>query len=748
MLNLLERQWIRRRPSLRTAFILLFSMAFLLVFAISLPSESLLKNTPALILFVFEGAILGYILSLVRWKPFWCIAYTLIIILLTACQQSAHMMPPLGTLPFWDWLTRFNWEMYLFLARVSNWLENIVHLKAFQDPAWMTFILIVQAELMGAWFVWMLHRYRRLWLSALPLLLYIAFYGYTGQAESTNVLYALIFLVCLTAMYYFENLQQQWQSRGVDYPESLWQDWSVAVVLMCALVMPLAYLAPKVATPEGWQEIHNWYEEVQRSAGNENAGLTSHGQGGQTGSIYIGERYLGAPDVGKIGAPLPQSDALAMWIRSTDPTPRNWRAAIFSTYTGTGWEPAQETALDTPISYDPLQQIPLGFKALDQTFVLSGHYGGDLFSPGDPAEVFAQGLEIVKVQPDGSTLLKGDISRYEIVSLVPNVSAERLRAGYANIPEDIAQTYLQLPEDLPERVKLLTRGLVIGKNNQLDQVVAVQNYLRSTIPYDLNTPPPPEGEDVVDYFLFEAPSGFCTYYASSIAVMLRILGIPARVVTGYAAGSYIVQQGVFQVPGNAAHAWVEVYFGTYGWIPFEPTPAYEIPFYAQAQMVVAPPQALPQQQAAHQIFWLNAGLTLLGLALAAGMGTIAWRAWQTRRMIARFTHHPVARIYLAIRYRLQTIGLTSSPARTPREFLSDAAIPLAAYPRVGAYLQLCTELLEQAVYSSLAPDTEQVRALRNARHAARPDWLRMSLNMGLQKIRQLAAALKRSPLRE
>ncbi|HNG20294.1 MAG TPA: transglutaminase-like domain-containing protein, partial [Candidatus Obscuribacter sp.] len=84
------------------------------------------------------------------------------------------------------------------------------------------------------------------------------------------------------------------------------------------------------------------------------------------------------------------------------------------------------------------------------------------------------------------------------------------------------------------------------------------------------TAPPPD-KDPLEYFLFEIKEGYCDYYASAMATMLRSVGIPARTASGYAEGTFDEESKVFFVTAADAHTWVEVYFPEYGWVEFEPT---------------------------------------------------------------------------------------------------------------------------------------------------------------------------------
>ncbi|HOV27026.1 MAG TPA: transglutaminase domain-containing protein [Pseudobacteroides sp.] len=134
--------------------------------------------------------------------------------------------------------------------------------------------------------------------------------------------------------------------------------------------------------------------------------------------------------------------------------------------------------------------------------------------------------------------------------------------------------YLQLPESLPKRVKDLAKEVTSGKDNRYDKVKAIESYLSKNYKYTLTPPNTPSGRDFVDYFLFDIKKGYCTYYATSMVVMLRSIGIPARYVEGYIVSSGSKKGNEYHITNEKAHAWVEAYFEGFGWIRFEPTSAY------------------------------------------------------------------------------------------------------------------------------------------------------------------------------
>jgi len=146
-----------------------------------------------------------------------------------------------------------------------------------------------------------------------------------------------------------------------------------------------------------------------------------------------------------------------------------------------------------------------------------------------------------------------------------------LRAAGRAYPDFIQQRYVALPPQVPERVYALARELTSAAPTPFDEAKAIETYLRKTYPYSLDIPVPPAGADVADYFLFNLKTGYCDYYATAMAVMARSVGLPARLVMGYASGNYNYSTAEYIVTAANAHAWVEIYFPGAGWVEFEPT---------------------------------------------------------------------------------------------------------------------------------------------------------------------------------
>ena len=166
------------------------------------------------------------------------------------------------------------------------------------------------------------------------------------------------------------------------------------------------------------------------------------------------------------------------------------------------------------------------------------------------------------------TLRKDSV--YTVTSAVSLAPPSTLRTDNTNYPDWVKQRFLQVPDELPRRVRRLAEHVAGTQKNEFDRASAIEAYLRQ-FPYNSQIAAPPPGTDGVDYFLFDVKQGYCDYYASAMVMMLRSIGVPARFVAGYAPGEFNNQSEAYVVLEQNAHAWVEVFFPSYGWVQFEPT---------------------------------------------------------------------------------------------------------------------------------------------------------------------------------
>jgi len=175
----------------------------------------------------------------------------------------------------------------------------------------------------------------------------------------------------------------------------------------------------------------------------------------------------------------------------------------------------------------------------------------------------------------GGTVYNADrdrsITTYDGTSDLVQPAPALLRASSNEFPRSLALRYLQLPA-LDPRISELARQITANAATSYDKAVAIEQYLRSHYAYTLQLGSR-SPKDPIAYFLFERKAGHCEYFASSMAVMLRAAGVPARIVNGFRGGEFNDLTGNYLVRGRDAHSWVEVYFPGQGWAAFDPTPS-------------------------------------------------------------------------------------------------------------------------------------------------------------------------------
>ena len=248
--------------------------------------------------------------------------------------------------------------------------------------------------------------------------------------------------------------------------------------------------------------------------------------------------------------------------RSSQPT--YWRTAAFDSYTGTGWERNTETE-----PYDP----PLasnGFERVEYNVTLN-RSATALPVPWQPTTV--SGLDGGSLQVSAEGGLESDSrlsagTTFTGVSNKPPSTPGLLREANGSQPAGFDR-YTELPSDVPPRLATQTGNIVADADNRYEAAEAVKNWLREEKAYSLEAYR--DSDQVADTFVFEMDAGYCEYFATAMATMLRTQDIPTRYAVGYSSGQF-VGNDTYQVRGMNAHAWVEVYFPDLGWVQFDPTP--------------------------------------------------------------------------------------------------------------------------------------------------------------------------------
>jgi len=438
--------------------------------------------------------------------------------------------------------------------------------------------LLVTTEALG--------RGRAFWTIGLGLLLFGTQWGWYFEPAAGYFQAYVILALMLWVLGQAAQRDARWRAEG---RHAGWRSGVVpalAAVLAAALV---AALLPSHFTPVTLGELGRRIQEIVPALSNFRGGGVFD-PGGDFSLAATGF----APELGRLGGPVVPDDRVALRVRTDGPLSQTLylRGAALLTYTGSSWERGESPEL-VP-GADGLLPSQLASDALSRSLRLEVtqelDFGRTIFHVLEPRRV--EFLPGYLADAEGNLRAEqpiGDQS-YAVTARLPLYSREQILASNGEVGPDLAR-YLQLPS-LPSRVGVLTRGIAGQADHPYQQAEAIERYLRS-LTYTLTPPPTPLGRDFVDYFLFDLGQGYCTYFASAMVVMLRELGIPARFVEGYAipaSTSFTVDAlggYVYEVRNSLAHAWVEAYFPTYGWVTFDPTPRSDLPLIARSAFISA-----------------------------------------------------------------------------------------------------------------------------------------------------------------
>lgn len=246
--------------------------------------------------------------------------------------------------------------------------------------------------------------------------------------------------------------------------------------------------------------------------------------------------------------------------------PAYWRTTAYDVYDGDGWVRSSDA--------DRLEGIPMAGERETLTHEVTFERPSSVVPAAwRPVSADVSSGDRVRYGPENGMHLDGTAEPGETVvveSELPVTDPDVLAGAGTDYPAEIEDRYTALPDDVPTRVHDRTAAITADADGPYETATTVETWLRANHDYSLDVPPP-EG-NVADEVLFERDEAYCAYFASTMTVMLRSEGIPARYAVGYNSGER-VGDDEYVVRGMHAHAWVEVYFPEVGWVPFEPTPA-------------------------------------------------------------------------------------------------------------------------------------------------------------------------------
>ncbi|MEM8614251.1 MAG: DUF3488 and DUF4129 domain-containing transglutaminase family protein [Cyanobacteria bacterium P01_H01_bin.105] len=394
-----------------------------------------------------------------------------------------------------------------------------------------------------------------------------------------------------------------------------------------------------------------------------------------------------------------------------------WRVMAFDSYTGQGWEVSRgDNLVDlnrSPFSY---RFIPVPFNALGptqevvQTYTMVKDFQNLVPILYAPQAIYFPADELA-TDPEGALRASGALPEgltYTVVSQVPIRDPERLNQSSTNYSDTIQQHYLQVPDNIRDRIRTETERWLATAEEPLTTPYEKASFLAQVLRenYTIQTDLPyfEEGEDLVNAFLFKYQGGTRDQFSTVLTIMLRSVGIPTRLATGFGPGQFNPFTGFYIVRNTDAYALSEVYFPGQGWFYFNPIPDSLLlspdanganPFSVLRQLwrilvgVLPTPVAQFVQrgfqllialigelmrlltrfngQSWLGILWGAVGLT--GLVFISWLTSQGWRHW--RRQISLKRLAPVEQIYQQMLWVLTRQGYGKQASQTPLEYATD-----------------------------------------------------------------------------
>jgi transglutaminase-like putative cysteine protease len=489
--------------------------------------------------------------------------------------------------------------------------------------------------------------------------------------------------------------------------------------------------------------------------GNENSGTGNGGQDDTTGPGQMDDTfYYGFGS--KINQNLRGELKPKVVMRVRSQSPGFWRVLAFDRYTGQGWEISRDDKtlkvkrpewsyrffLANPYTAGQTKEVIQSYTAVSElpNLIPALAYAKEVYFPSREIELDPEGgLRAPSGLVDGLT--------YTVISEVPYRDRTLLQRAIDDYPKTIKKYYLDVPPKIAARVRQRTEELLATSPKPITSSYEKALYLaqavkqRYSLPKDpFNLPHLEEKEDLVEAFLFKHKGGYPDHFSTTLTIMLRSIGIPARLVVGFGTGEFNPFTGYYVVKNTDAYAMTEVFFPKYGWFTFDPIPGHElIPQSVEESQTFGVLRQFWQWVAGwlpspvtsllgtvwnliigslgQVVSWLWAivsngwagfftGLILaIALAFLGWLGWTQWRTWRYRRWLADLP--PMESLYQQMLRVLGAKGYAKHPAQTPLEY---ARVSREQQPPASA--EVIDEISQAYVrwrYGGQTPNMKQLR---------------------------------------
>jgi transglutaminase-like putative cysteine protease len=713
------------------------------------------------------GVILGMALGFSQFKRTG-------VVLLSFCYSIPIVILVLG----WILYNKVSWMDRLanLSMRLFNSLGLFFHSRLVHDTTLFVVFIAILFWIIGLLAGYSLSRFGNFIGAVVPAgVVLVTIQIYDAGKGSNNVLLAAYFLLCVLELGRMTYAQRRayWKERSVAVLAESRTDLNITLAITASIIVMLVWLVPASAQQfsnikTAWENITRPLRNVQENLGHAVVGLQS-GTKAQSVEFFGDDLALGnqaatgTTEYFRIQAPVYYSTQRYYW-----------RARSYNFFLNDQWY--TRNAYNT--RFDPGQaDIPLADpEKLTGAFVFTSLVANlsELVTPAGPVWVSHPSELAALKLPEGKLdpvhfLAEPPVMAGEQYSVRANVSEptiHQLRIAGDTYPEWVTAENLQLPDKLSPKILALAQQISAQAKTPYDKADAITQYLRNNITYSSTVEDPPAGQSALDWFLFTSKKGFCNYYATAEVILLRSVGIPARMVVGFAQGVFTTPN-LYSVRELNKHAWPEVYFPGVGWVEFEPTSnqaplvrplgenpppggvaGTEVPGFSAGQIIPDQPTPIPTAQtgtgsgAGTVVKWLLGLIFICAIIftilrinpLSMPLDNAGDEQEFTQRSLPMVLKHlvedqgltppdwllhwiylaglnPIERSFVSVYRSLHWLGEKPNPAQTPAEA---AAILIERLPNVSQEIYILLHEYQRQLFGRVYGRVHPVRSAANA----------------------------------
>jgi transglutaminase-like putative cysteine protease len=512
-----------------------------------------------------------------------------------ALVVGAVFGPPVAVLGAWQQIHLHHTNAVLGPQLLGMWWSAAKDGSLTSDTSFFLVLICLLMWITGGWLSWCVLRWRKPMLGLIPgaaafatNLLNIV----PGSSDQNSFTLAMLVLTIALLLWtnYTSSIANAVRAHVKLTGDARWDFWESGLVAMMALIV-LSIFLPQLSTADRTVDVESGmfssWAQLQQELSHPGFINTTRGGAGTTGftddvklsgslqrtrdivftytliGTYGGPTYFrGVNDTFTLGGEwrYPASSGQKETLQ------KNQTIAYGESYSARGVAGFNIRMVRPPVNFSDVLFYPGQLLKVDR--VTSAQQV--------PMPVVTAG-ELMSVDRLGSVQPATSAGNYAVYSEYSDATAAQLEAAGTTYPDWVNQFAFVPPggyrtSQVLAKIHNLALDVTKGTSNPYDAATAIESYLRDssrfTYSLDVSTP---QGRDPLDYFLFDSHKGYCEYFATAMGDMLRSLGIPTRLVNGYGPGAYDSTVNSYVVRGEDAHTWVEAYFPSYGWIPFEPT---------------------------------------------------------------------------------------------------------------------------------------------------------------------------------